>query len=70
MDRVEEIKSAIASLPPDDYRRLADWFRALDHTRWDGQMDPDSAAGKLGLLFREAERESKHGLVRGWPPSE
>ena len=68
MDRVEEIESAIASLPPDEYRRLAEWFLARDQTRWDEQMDGDSALGRLDLLFREAESETEKGLVRDWPP--
>jgi hypothetical protein len=69
MDRVEEIEAAITSLPPDDFRRLVDWFRTREQTRWDEQMDQDSAAGKLDFLFSEAERESEQGLVQGWPPS-
>jgi len=68
MDRVEEIESAITSLPPEEYRRLVDWIRAREQTRWDEQMDQDSAAGKLDFLFREAEDESAQGLARNWPP--
>jgi len=68
MDRVEEIEAAINSLPPDEYRRLAQWFLELEQTRWDDQMDRDSAAGKLDFLFREAESESGQGLLREWPP--
>jgi hypothetical protein len=26
MDRVEEIEAAIASLPPEEFRRIAQWF--------------------------------------------
>ena len=47
MDRVEEIETAIASLPPEEYRRLVDWIRAQDQARWDEQMGRDSTAGKL-----------------------
>jgi hypothetical protein len=68
MDRVEEIEAAIKDLPPDDYRRLVDWLRAREQTRWDDQIDRDSAAGKLDFLFSEAEHESAQGLVRAWPP--
>ena len=67
MDRVEEIEAAITNLPPEDYGRLVDWFRAREQTRWDEQMDRDSAAGKLDHVFREAETESAQGLVRDWP---
>lgn len=69
MDRVEQIEAAITSLPPNEYRRLVDWFRAREQARWDDQMDRDSAAGRLDELFREAEVESAQGLVRDWPPS-
>jgi hypothetical protein len=67
MDRVEEIEAAIASLPPEEYHRFVDWFRAREQARWDDQMDRDSAAGKLDFLFSEAESESARGLVRDWP---
>ncbi len=69
MDRVEEIEAAIEGLPPDQYRRLAEWFRAREEASWDEQMDEDSAAGKLDFLFQEAESEKEQGLARNWPPS-
>ena len=68
MDRVEELEAAIIDLPPDQYRRLADWFRTVDRRRWDEQMDRDSLGGKLDFLFDEAESESKQGLLKDWPP--
>jgi hypothetical protein len=67
MDRVEEIEAAIHDLPPDEYRRLADWFREFEQSRWDAQMDEDSSAGRLDFLFEEAETESAQGLLRQWP---
>ena len=67
MSRVEEIEAAIDGLPPAEYRRLVQWFRAREEKRWDDQMDSDSSAGKLDALFDEAERESLHGLLREWP---
>ncbi len=67
MDRVEQIEAAITSLPPNEYRRLVDWFRAREQGRWDDQMDRDSATGRLDELFREAEGEAVQGLVRDWP---
>ena len=68
MDRVQEIETAIASLQPEEYRRLVEWIYAQDQARWDEQMDRDSAAGKLDFLFREAEEEFAQGLVCDWPP--
>jgi hypothetical protein len=68
MDRVEEIECAISSLPAEDFRRIAEWFVALEQTRWDEQMDRDSASGKLDAIFEEADNESVQGFLREWPP--
>jgi hypothetical protein len=67
VDRVEEIEAAIDSLAPEEYQRFADWFRSLDQSRWDQQMDRDGSSGKLDFLFGEADRESEQGLLREWP---
>ncbi len=69
MDKVEEIEIAIDSLPPEDFRRIAQWFRERDQKYWDEQIDSDSAAGKLDFLFEEAEAESARGVLLKWPPS-
>ena len=58
MSRVEEIEAAIDGLSPEEYRRIVQWFRMHEQTRWDDQIDADSAAGKLDFLFDEAERKS------------
>jgi len=67
MERVEEIEAAINCLPPEEYRRIVEWFHAREQGRWDEQMGEDSSAGKLDHLFVEAENESKQGLLRDWP---
>jgi hypothetical protein len=64
MSRVEEIEAAIDGLPPEEYRRVVEWFRVRERRRWDEQMDADSVAGKLDFLFDEAESESARGLLR------
>ena len=70
MSRVEEIVAAIDGLPPEEYRRVVEWFRVREQRRWDEQMDADSVAGKLDFLFDEAESETARGLLREWPPQE
>ena len=70
MSRVEEIEAAIDGLPPEEYRRIVQWFRVREQRRWDEQMDADSLAGKLDFLFDEAESESARGLLREWPSQE
>jgi hypothetical protein len=52
----EEIEAAIECLPPEEYRRIVEWFRLRGQERWDGQMDADSASGKLDFLFDEAQK--------------
>ena len=68
MDRVEQIEAAIEGLAPEEFRRFAEWFQEREQRRWDEEMDRDSASGKLDFLFEEAERESKSGPLRDWPP--
>jgi hypothetical protein len=70
MSRVEELEAAISELPPDDFRRLAEWIRELDQTRWDQKIDEDNACGKLDFLFDEASEEASRGLLRDWPSQE
>jgi len=70
MSRVEEIEAAIDGLPPEEYRRIVQWFRVREQRQWDEQMDADSLAGKLDFLFDEAESESARGLLREWPSQE
>jgi hypothetical protein len=70
MSRVEEIEAAIDGLPPEEYRRIVQWFRVREQRRWDEQLDADSSAGKLDFLFDEAENELADGLLREWPPNE
>lgn len=67
MSRVEEIEAAIESLPSEDYRRIAEWFRAREQGRWDEQIGRDSLSGRLDFLFDEARDEAAKGLVRRWP---
>ena len=52
MSRIEEIEAAIDGLPPEEYRRIVQWFRIR---------------GKLNFLFDEADSESANGLLREWP---
>ncbi|MBL0156671.1 MAG: hypothetical protein IPP47_06150 [Bryobacterales bacterium] len=67
MGRVEQIEAAIEGLPPEEYRRIVQWFRVREQARWDAQLDADSSEGKLDFLFDEADNESAQGLLREWP---
>jgi hypothetical protein len=67
MDRVQEIESAIDALSLEYFRRIANWFRKLDQSLWDQQLDSDASAGALDFLFEETETESHQSLLRDWP---
>lgn len=67
MSRIEEIEAAIDGLPPEEYGRIVEWFRAREQSRWDEQMDADSSVGMLDFLFDEAESELAQGHLREWP---
>jgi hypothetical protein len=69
MSRVQEIEAAIDDLPPEEFREVAAWLKAREQERWDAEMDPDDASGKLDFLFDEAEKELIEGSAREWPPS-
>ena len=70
MGRIKEIEAAIDGLPPEEYRRIVQWFRVREQRRWDRQLDADSSAGKLDFLFDKVESESVKCLLREWPPQE
>jgi len=64
MSTIEEIMSAIESLPEDDYSQLRDWFSERDWGKWDEQLEEDVQAGKLDFLVREALGEKAAGSLR------
>ncbi|MFB2969430.1 hypothetical protein ACE1CD_10690 [Aerosakkonema sp. BLCC-F183] len=61
---LEQIESAILQLPPDEYRKLIEWFANLDYQRWDEQLEKDIANGKLEELAKEAIAEFEAGNCR------
>jgi hypothetical protein len=61
---VEEIKTAIDSLPEKEYVRLRSWFSAKDWEKWDREIVKDSEAGKLDFLIQEALHEKNKGTLR------
>jgi hypothetical protein len=64
MSSVEEIQSAIVSLPPEEYARLRAWFIERDWEQWDQQIAADAQAGKLDFLLAEALAEKAQGHLR------
>ena len=64
MGRIEEIQSAIESLPQDEFRRLRDWFIERDWEEWDKEIEADSKSGKLDFLVREALEDKVKGKLK------
>jgi len=64
MSTIEQIETAILTLPSDDFERLRQWFFDVDYQRWDEQLEQDIAEGRLETLAEEAIAEFKAGNYR------
>ena len=64
MMQVEQLQSAIAALPEQDFSRLRRWFAEQDWQRWDRQLEVDVAAGKLDFLLEEALSAKQQGNLK------
>jgi hypothetical protein len=67
---VEEIEAAIRSLDAHEFAKIAERFHALEHERWDAEMDRDASSGKLDFLISEAIEDREQGRLMDWPPAE
>lgn len=59
MANVDEIKTAIESLPENEFAQLREWFSEKDWEKWDRQIEKDSKSGKLDFLIEEALEEKR-----------
>lgn len=64
MSNLDQIESAILSLPSNEFEKLRQWFFDLDYQRWDEQLERDIADGKLESLAQEAIAEFHSGQCR------
>ncbi len=64
MATIQEIKSAIGSLPHQEYMQLLSWIHDRDWSEWDKQLETDVTSGKLGFLVKEALEEKKKHTLR------
>ena len=65
MANVDEIKTAIASLPEEEFAQLREWLSEKDWAKWDQQIEKDSELGKLDFLLEEALEEKRTGKLKG-----
>ncbi len=64
MANVDEIKTAIESLPEEEFVQLREWFSEKDWEKWDRQIEKDSESGKLDFLIEEALEEKRTGKLK------
>jgi len=64
MTTIKEIKSAIGSLPHNEYMQLLGWIHGKDWSEWDKQLEDDVASGKLNFLAAEALEAKKTNKLR------
>jgi hypothetical protein len=64
MSTLQQIETAILSLPTHEFEQLRQWFLDLDYNHWDEQIAQDIEAGKLEALAQEAIREFEAGQCK------
>ena len=61
MNTIDEIETAIRTLPDEDLATLRAWFADFDANRWDRQFERDVAEGRLDALAEEALQDARAG---------
>jgi len=61
MTTVEEIKIAIAQLPPRARAELRHWYEQFEADAWDQQIEADVLAGRLDRLADDAIQSVRAG---------
>ena len=64
MTTIQKIKSAIGSLPHQEYMQLLGWIHDKDWSDWDKKFELDAKSGKLDFLKKEALEEKKNKKLR------
>ena len=54
---VQELESAVSSLPPEDFAHFQAWFEEFAADAWDRQIEADARAGKLDHLISQADAD-------------
>ena len=58
---LQELESAIQTLPPDDFAQFSTWFDEWRAEQWDLQIERDALAGRLDPLAEAALAEFRAG---------
>ncbi len=52
---VEELQTAVAGLPADEFAHFSQWFEEYLADRWDRKIEADILAGRLAAAGRRAD---------------
>ena len=61
---IEDLKKAVAKLPPDQLAQLHAWFEAFDAARFDRYIKRDAKAGRLYGMADQAIDDFRKGRAR------
>jgi hypothetical protein len=61
---IEEIESAIKTLPKEELTKFDQWYQTFLEDQWDQQIRRDVQAGKLDFLLEEARQERAAATLR------
>ena len=64
MYNIQEIKQAVVSLPPQEYKEFRRWFLDQDWEKWDQEIEEDVKAGKFDFLIQEATDAKSYEIQR------
>ena len=64
MDDLDDIKTRVEHLPPEQQAALREWMLDRDYRTWDEQIARDLAAGKLESWIAEAKADRDAGRSR------
>jgi hypothetical protein len=61
---IEDLKKAVAGLPPDQYAEFRAWFEEFEADRFDRKVERDAQAGKLDRLADQAFDDLRNRVGR------
>ena len=67
MTTIQEIKTAIQQLSPQDQAELGHWMQHRCDDDWDRQMIRDAQEGKFDSIIAEVDNDIRAGRLRDFP---
>jgi hypothetical protein len=64
MDDLDDIKTRVGQLRPEQQAQLRSWFLERDQLAWDAEIARDLAEGKLDDVIAEAKSDRDAGRAR------